>query len=82
MSKQTQMMGSIGLSWSDITSTVNHVVNMIQNDGETVLDFAKNTLKLVAAVADRDLGTILTSFQGAKTDITKLIVDIKAEFGL
>lgn len=65
-----------------VTDAVNHAITILEKDGETVKDAVSNGLKFVQSVTGRDLTGILTALQAEQADFSKIIADIRAEFGL
>lgn len=78
----TPMMGLFDINFADITGMVEHVVKLLEEQGENVLSIVKGLLSFVRAVSQRDLASIFVIIQQEKVDIQELITAIKDEFGI
>lgn len=78
----TLIMGLFGIDFTDITGMVEHVVKLLEDQGENVLSIVKGLLSFVRAVSQRDLASIFAIIQQEKVDIQELITAIKDEFGI
>lgn len=78
----TAEMQAVGMSFLDVQEFAQHLLSLLQSQGQTVLDLVATGMKLVKAVTARDLLGIFTELNAATIDIQKLIDAIKAEFGI
>lgn len=78
----TQMMGAAGFSWDDVLVQAQHVVHLLQTEGDTALAIVTGTLKLVRYIAARDMLNVFAQLNATTVDVQALIAAIKAEFGL
>jgi hypothetical protein len=78
----TQPMHAVGLSFDDIAVQAQHVVHLLQTQGDTALRVVTNTLKLVKAVTGRDMLTVFALINQETVDIQTLTKAIQDEFGL
>lgn len=78
----TAKMVKAGLSWQDVKNFAGHVVNLLEKDGAAAVNVARNSLKLIEAVTELDLTGIQNALRDGKSDLLKIIADIREEFGL
>lgn len=78
----TMMMDKVGFSWIDVNDVVEHVIRLLESQGDTAVAIVRRLLKLVKAVTDRDLLAIFTLLNDTVVDVKKVIAAVKAEFGL
>lgn len=78
----TQTMASVGLSWDGILDVGQHVINLLESQGQLALGIVDNLVKMVAAVSGRDFLTVFALLNQTVVDVQALIAAIKAEFGL
>ncbi len=78
----TEPMLAVGLTFPDVLGIAQHVVNLLETQGENCLDIVKGMLKLIKAVSGRDMLGIFNSLGELRGDVAELIVAVKAEFGL
>lgn len=78
----TPMMGSVGLSWLDLKSYAEHLVHLLQTEGDTAIDAVDTAIRLVKAVTGRDFVAVFAALQQEQKDIQQIIAAVKAEFGI
>ena len=77
----TPLMASVNLSWLGVVDTVEHILNLLESQGQAAVGIARNLLKLVAAVSSRDMIAVFAIANETYVDVAALIAAIKAEFG-
>ena len=70
------------LSWPDVTGVANHVVNLLESQGQAVVTIVRNLLKMIAAFTTRDMTEVFRLANEEYVDIQALTAAIKVEFGL
>lgn len=78
----TPVMGLAGLSADDVLVQIRHVVNLLETQGDTVLDIVTGALKMVRYFSTRDMIGVFTELNKQVVNVQALIAAIKAEFGL
>lgn len=78
----TPVMSTVGLDWLGIQGTVDHVLNLLESQGEAAVGIVRNLLKLVAAVTGRDMLLVFRLANELYVDVAALIAAIRAEFEL
>lgn len=78
----TAKMQAVGMSWTDITVFVEHLISLLESHGPMMINMVRNGLKMVQAITDRDLSEIIKLTMQFNVDIRALIAAIRAEFGL
>ena len=78
----TAMMASAGLSFVDVLSVAQHVVKLLESQGQACLDIVAASLKLIKAVSGRDMLGCFAALREVTDDVTKLIAAVKEEFGI
>ena len=82
MMAATPVMGSVGLSWLDLKSYAQHLIHILQTEGNTAIDAVDTAIRLVKAVTNRDYVTVFAALQQEQKDIQQIIEAIRTEFGL
>jgi len=78
----TPMMGSVGLSWLDLKSYAEHIVHLLQTQGETAIDAVDTAIRLVKLATLRDFVGIFAALQQEQKDVQAIIAAIRTEFGI
>lgn len=76
------LMKAVKLNWLSILGMAEHCVNILQSEGETVLDIVRGIMKMIQAVSERDLFTIFAQLNKTTADVNKVVDAIKKEFGI
>ena len=78
----TPQMESVGLDWLGINGVAQHVIHLLETEGPQAAKVCADILKLVQGITGRDLGGIISALVSGQADVTKLIADIRTEFGV
>lgn len=78
----TAEMQAVGMSFLDVQEFAQHLLTLLQTQGQTVLDIVATGVRLIKAVTTRDMLGIFTELSKASVDIQALIAAIKLEFGI
>jgi len=78
----TPTMAKVGVNWLDIKGFAEHLIHLLQTEGETAIDLVDTSIRLVQAVTGRDYVAIFAALQKGQRDVTEIIAAVKAEFGI
>ncbi len=82
MAHMTAAAQAVGFSFVDATELAQHVVNLLETQGETALSIVTGILKLIKAVGVKDMASVFAVLAQERVDVTALIAAVKVEFGL
>ncbi len=75
-------MQRFGLSLPGFNSLVQHLANLLEQDGPKYAALVRDGLAVLAGVAGRDVDAILAALSAGNGDFKQIAQDILAEFGL
>lgn len=78
----TAAANAVGFSFVDATELAQHVVNLLQSQGDRAISVVTGILKLVKAVTSKDMAGIFVQLNQTVVDITALIAAVKEEFNI
>ena len=82
MMAATPKMGAVGLSWLDLKGYAQHLIHLLETEGDTAIDAVDTAIRLVKAVTDRDYPAIFLALQQEQKDVQAIIAAIRTEFNL
>ena len=82
MEEASELMQKFGITWTNINDKAEHCIDLINTQSQTAIDLAETTLKMIAAVTNKDLSALLPLFQEEVVDVEKIKEAITKEFNL
>ena len=76
------MMMSAGVTTFDITGFVEHLANILETQGSTVVDAVRTGLNLIQYITSRNISGIIASLTVIGADFKSIAKAIRDEFGL
>lgn len=78
----TPVMGFFGINLDNIQEIVNHVINLLESQGQEAVSVVNGIMKVLRAVTGRDMTGVFTALSEVTDDVTDIITAVKEEFGL
>ncbi len=78
----TPRMSAVGLGWPDIVNVGQHLLNLLETQGQAALEIVRDVMLLVKATTSGDYLEIFRLLNQTVVDITALIQAVKDEFGI
>ena len=76
------VMMSAGVTTFDITGFVEHLANILETQGSTVVDAVRTGLNLIQYITSRNISGIIASLTVIGADFKSIAKAIRDEFGL
>lgn len=72
----------VGFALVDVTALAQHVVHLLQTQGDLAIGVVTGILKLIKAATAKDMLSVFAQLNQSVVDIQALIAAVKEEFGI
>ena len=77
----TGVMGTVGFGWGDLTEQVEHVINVLEKEGDAAIRVARGMLTMIGYFASKDFTKAFVLMTAVSADVKGIVAAIREEWG-